>query len=300
MRRHMIRKTWSTLAGAALLLIGLSAQAAEPLLWRVEGAGDGSVHLLGSMHVLTPEDYPLPAKVEQAFAEADLVVFELDPAEAMSPAMAGKLVQAGMLTGSQTLRDLVAAPTWEALTAYGRSSGTQVAMFERMKPWLAALIIVMGESQKAGFRPDLGLDQHLMRRALEAGKRTAGLERADAQIGLFDNLSPKLQEAMLAQTLEKAGEPDGVRRLHTLWRDGDSAGLAAYVREEFAEYPEINESININRNRQWLGAVREFAGSGKKVLVVVGALHLVGEDGVPAQLRQAGMRVERIGCTLCR
>lgn len=300
MRHYHLRKAWCALAGVALLALSFAAVAAEPLLWRVGGAQGGSVHLLGSMHVLAPEDYPLHPSVEQAFADADLVVFELDPAEALSPAVAGQLVQAGMLTGTQTLRDVVDASTWAALNAYGRSSGTQIAMFERMKPWLAALIIVIGESQKAGFRPDLGLDQHLMRRAQEAGKATAGLEKASEQVALFDNLSPEMQEKMLAQTLEQAGDSGSVRRLHALWREGDSAGLDAYIRAEFADFPEINDAINLRRNAAWVGAVRELAASGKRVLVVVGALHLVGEDGVPALLRKTGMTVERVGCSACR
>lgn len=282
-----------------LFLATLAVARAEPpvpMLWRV---GD-NVHLLGSMHLLKPEDYPLAPIVEETFARADLLVFELDPREAMSPALAQRMVQSGMLTGTDTLRGLVAESTWGLLADYGASSGMQPAFFERMKPWMVSLVIVVGETQRAGFRPDLGLDRHLMARAQAAGKTTAGLETGEAQIRVFDGLPADVQEEMLVRTLEQARDPESTRRLHRLWRAGDEAGLIAYIREEMAGSPDVYRAINTDRNRQWLSRVRELAGGDRHVLVVVGALHLIGDDGLPALLRDAGLRVERVGCDPCR
>ncbi|MBB5016667.1 TraB/GumN family protein [Rehaibacterium terrae] len=282
-----------------LFVVTLAVARAEPpvpMLWQV---GD-RVHLLGSMHLLTPEDYPLAPVVEEIFARADKVVFELDPQEAMSPALAQRMVQAGMLAGPETLRGLVAESTWALLADYGASSGMQPAFFERMKPWMVSLVIVMGEVQRAGFRPDLGLDRHLMERAQAAGKATAGLERGEQQIAVFDGLSPAVQEEMLVRTLEQARDPESTRRLHRLWRAGDEAGLVAYIGEELAAYPEVYRAINADRNREWLPRVRQYVDGDQRVLVVVGALHLIGEDGLPALLRETGLRVERIGCDPCR
>ncbi|MFN3843311.1 MAG: TraB/GumN family protein [Rehaibacterium terrae] len=282
-----------------LFVVTLAVARAEPpvpMLWQV---GD-RVHLLGSMHLLTPEDYPLAPVVEEIFARADKVVFELDPQEAMSPALAQRMVQAGMLAGTDTLRGLVAESTWGLLADYGAGSGMPPAFFERMKPWMVSLVIVMGEVQRAGFRPDLGLDRHLMERAQAAGKATAGLERGEQQIAVFDGLSPAVQEEMLVRTLEQARDPESTRRLHRLWRAGDEAGLVAYIGEELAAYPEVYRAINADRNREWLPRVRQYVDGDQRVLVVVGALHLIGDDGLPALLRETGLRVERIGCDPCR
>lgn len=294
-----ITSTCRSLFALLLFLATLAVARAEPpvpMLWQV---GD-NLHLLGSMHLLTPEDYPLAPVVEEAFARADKVVFELDPQEAMSPALAQRMVQSGMLAGAETLRGLVAESTWSLLADYGASSGMPPAFFERMKPWMVSLVIVMGEVQRAGFRPDLGLDRHLMERAQAAGKATAGLESGEQQIEVFDGLPAAVQEKLLVRTLEQARDPESTRRLHRLWRAGDEAGLVAYIREELDDYPEVYRAINTDRNRAWLPRVQQYAGEDRQVLVVVGALHLIGEDGLPALLKQAGLRVERVGCAPCR
>ena len=55
---------------------GLNAQSS---VWKIS-KGDASVYLGGTCHILRKSDYPLPKEFEQAYAEADSLVFEIDPA----------------------------------------------------------------------------------------------------------------------------------------------------------------------------------------------------------------------------
>ena len=88
--------------------------AAVPLLWKVTGPGDARVYLLGSFHLLKPQDYPLSPDVEQAFEASQRVVFELSPEDMQSPQLASRMVQAATRTdGSELKRDLDAA-TWRS------------------------------------------------------------------------------------------------------------------------------------------------------------------------------------------
>ena len=57
----------------------------RPLLWKVSDA-DNSVYLLGSFHLLKPDDYPLPLEVDRAFDDAESLLFEVDPIEMNAPA----------------------------------------------------------------------------------------------------------------------------------------------------------------------------------------------------------------------
>mgnify|MGYP003453616939 CR=1 FL=1 len=76
-----------------------AASAPVPLLWEVRGAGDSRVLLLGSFHLLQDSDYPLAEDVQQAYAQADRLVFELSPEEMTSPALAGAMLAAARMAG---------------------------------------------------------------------------------------------------------------------------------------------------------------------------------------------------------
>ena len=102
----------------------------------------------------------------------------------------------------------------------------------------------------------------------------------------------------LEDTLEEAAEMQGeIERMHTLWRSGDDRALFEATGAELkAEYPALYNRLNRDRNLAWLPRLRAMLDdeSEDETLVVVGALHLLGEDGVVELLRAKGYRVERL------
>ena len=298
-----------TLFAAACLAIALPAAAVAappvPLLWKVSD-GDNAVYLLGSFHLLKPSDYPLAPEVDAALADAESVVFEISPEEMQSPELAAGMMQAGLRTDGTTLDqqlgpDLAAdLRAWSAAQPQGVPVNAE--MLQRFEPWFAALTVSLMQMTAMGLDPALGLDQHFMARAAEAGKPVEGLETAAQQIALFDGMAPAEQVQMLADALQDAAAgTDRLEALHADWRAGrvDALwnGMAADMRRE---YPQLYQRINVDRNEAWLPALaaRLEAPGTDDTLVVVGALHLLGEDGVVEGLRERGYTVERL-CNAC-
>jgi hypothetical protein len=182
------------------------------------------VYLLGSFHLLKPQDYPLSPDVEQAFEASQRVVFELSPEDMQSPQLASRMVQAATRTdGSELKRDLDAA-TWQKLQAFAAQNKLPLAQMQGMKPWFVGLSISVGQMQKLGLDPALGLDRHFMERAQKTGRKTAGLEDIDTQIGMLDGMTVQEQRQMLAEALDQAGKADEqARLLHDAWRAATSA-----------------------------------------------------------------------------
>jgi uncharacterized protein YbaP (TraB family) len=62
------------------------------------------------------------------------------------------------------------------------------------------------------------------------------------------------------------------------------------------EYPDLYQSINVDRNHAWLPQVQAMLDdeASDETMVVVGALHLLGDDGLVQLLRKKGYRVERL------
>ncbi|MFT4196524.1 MAG: TraB/GumN family protein [Pseudoxanthomonas sp.] len=274
-----------------------------PLLWKVSD-GRRSLYLLGSFHALRAEDYPLSADVQAAFDDAESLLFEVPPAQMQSPQLAADMLAAGTLAQGQRLQDVLPAATWAGVQAWAARNGLQPAQLQPFKPWLVALTIAQREMVRQGLDPKLGLDLHFMQQGQQAGKAEAGLETAKDQIDLLDGMSADEQAQFLAETLDDAsaeGQHQG-EQLHAAWRAGDLRSLRDGMAEQMKrDYPALYRRIDVERNRRWLPELeaRLHAPGGHDTLAVVGALHLLGGDGVVEQLRAKGYRVERI-CSACR
>lgn len=273
-----------------------------PLLWKVSDA-DNSLYLLGSFHLLKRDDYPLSKDVDSAFAAADRLVFEVPPAEMNDPAAAQKALARAGYGDARTLSQVLPAGLRDKFDALMTQRGGSIAQFEPFEPWFVNLTLVMGLSQSMGFRGEDGLDQHLMRRAAEAGKPTSGLESVDAQLRALDSTPMNEQIVSLREFVDDPDKMPGMLdELHRAWRQGDVARLEALTRGEmFANTPQTYRLLNVVRNEAWLPKLRKLLDGASKedVLVVVGAMHLLGKDGVVERLRGKGYRVERV-CSACK
>ncbi|MCD7098721.1 TraB/GumN family protein [Stenotrophomonas sp. MMGLT7] len=297
--------TWACLTWLLLWMAALPAVAAQPplpLLWKVsQGQGDAAVYLLGSFHLLQPGDYPSAPEVQDAFRQSDRIAFELAPAE-MEPATLGAaMLQAATRRDGSRLQDDLDAATWRQLQDFARAQGLDLARMSGFKTWFVGLSVGMASMTRQGLDPDLGLDRHFMQQAGSAGKPVSGLESAASQIALLDGMSLLEQRQLLADALEQARPDSGqARELHDAWRRGDAELLRKLTVEQMrAEYPQLYRRMNVDRNSAWLLQLQRWLQPGQgRTLVVVGAMHLLGADGLVERLRAKGYRVARV-CSGC-
>ncbi|GAB2507004.1 TraB/GumN family protein [Pseudoxanthomonas sangjuensis] len=276
-------------------------QSPVPLLWKVSDA-DNALYLLGSFHLLRPDDYPLSEDVDAAFADAESLLFELSPEEMNSPALPALMLQAGMRGDGKQLQDDLDPATWSALQDYAQKNSLPLANFASLEPWFAGLTISILELTKQGLDPTLGLDAHFMAAAAQAGKPALGLETGKEQVAMLDGMATEEQKQFVAEALEEAAKgSQETAKLHAAWRSGDADTLLDEMAAEMKrDYPRLYRRINVERNDRWtLELAGRLDGSDPgDVLVVVGALHLLGPDGVVEKLRAKGYKVERI-CSAC-
>jgi len=297
-------------AGAANTKPAASAKSPPvPLLWKVSDA-DNAIYLLGSFHLLKPGDYPLSKDVDAAFADAESLVFEVAPDEMGSPELGMLMGKAGVRTDGKQLKDDLGAVTTKKLDAWLTANSDELQkigmapqVMQLFEPWFAALTISVLEMTKSGLDPKLGLDAHFVAAGKKSGKRGSGLETGAQQIALFDSMSLEEQRQFMDEALTSGEEgPKEIERLHAAWRAGDVdamwTGMAADMRKD---YPRLYKVINVERNDAWVPKLeRRLKDPGSDdTLVVVGALHLLGRDGVVEKLRAKGYKVERI-CSACR
>lgn len=288
-------------ASSQAATVAAAKAAPVPLLWKVSDA-DNSLYLLGSFHMLKPDDYPLGADVDAAFDDAESLLFEIDPAAMTSPETIAKFQRASAYDDGRTLSQVLPAATRDKLEKLLSASGGSIATFETTEPWAVNLVLVLGVAQAMGFRSEDGLDRHFMARAGKAGKPVAGLETVDVQMAALDGTPHSEQVAGLDEFLsDPTSTVTDMRTLHASWRSGDLATLDRKFRVEMARKSPVSyRLVNVDRNRAWLSTLEQRlnAKGNDDTLAVVGTLHLLGDDGVVERLRAKGYKVERV-CSAC-
>jgi len=283
-----------------LVCVGLIAGALElraqekSFLWKVE-SGKGTVYILGSIHLLKKDSAPLKPVIDEAFDKAKRLVLEVDILNEGPEKMQQLILQKGINLDGQTLQQKVSPETYELATAWANELGIEIKAMNPFKPWVAAVTMLVMHLQKLGYDPNLGVDRQLAQRAKQANKPMAGLESAEFQVGIFDQLSPRLQELMLRQSLAEMEQLSKiVDEMVRAWRAGDVAAAERFFMESMKDYPEIREKFIDERNRNWLPQIEKLLRIEEPALVVVGAAHLVGKNGVIELLKGRGYKLEQL------
>lgn len=284
---------------AAGTLAGVSpvqAQQARTLLYRVEGASGATVYMLGSIHLLSADAYPLPQPVQNAYQDAERVIFETSLDSLMSRQQ--EMAMRGMYPAGKSLRGEIPADLYAQVEAAAPSlapMGVTMPVLDRMEPWMVAILFQAVEWQKAGMVPEHGVDMHFSGRAKQDQKPVGGLEPVEFQLGLFDSFTPEEQVDFLRQTLRDLGQMgEQMRRVVAAWRAGDAEAIDAIMNESMDESPALYARMLTDRNAAWVPQIEQMLRGGDDVLVVVGAAHLVGDDSVVQMLRQRGYTVEQL------
>jgi uncharacterized protein YbaP (TraB family) len=284
-------RAWLILLAAALTS-GLAA--ADPAAWRMLSKNGGEVVLLGSMHVLRPSDYPLPPAVDALIDGADGIVMEID-LDDVDAAAQQRIVFEAMLPQGTVLKDVLDDDVYANVEREMSELGVDLTQLEHFEPWFLAITALDLGMRKIGFQPERGVEQYVVGRARAAGKEIVGLETIEFQIGLFDALPREQQQAMLEQTLAEIDEGAAVlAEMVTAWRSGELESLSAELLDEFDEFPGLYETLVTKRNSAWVPSLERMLADGRRHLVVVGALHLVGPDSVIELLEKRGHDVERL------
>jgi uncharacterized protein YbaP (TraB family) len=276
-----------------LLLLPAGARAGAASLWEAHRDGR-QIYLLGALHVLRPQDYPLPPQVEAAYRTCSAVVFETDLGALERPEIQMQMLALGTYPEGQSLLSHLDAGERRLLTERAAQAGLPLNQLVRLRPWMGAVMLTMAALQRMGFDPALGVDRHFFQRARQEGKRLYFLETVEEQFRVFAELPSDLQHTLLKQTLGDLGDLAAlVAEMTAAWRDGDGDALDRVVNRGLNRHPELRRRLLTERNGAWTALLDGPLAAESPLLVVVGAGHLVGPRSLPEMLRQEGFQVRQ-------
>ncbi|HZO21916.1 MAG TPA: TraB/GumN family protein [Steroidobacteraceae bacterium] len=278
----------------ALGLLGsLSAHAGSPV-WAIHG-DHNTVYLAGSVHLLKAGDAALPPAFNRAYSSSKSLVMELaldkvDPMEA-----AGWMMEHGTLKEGTDLREVIGDERYKRMSAEAERLNVPTEVLDRLEPWVVALQLLELKYVQLGFDPQQGVEQQLEHRAQADGKPIEGLETLDEQLGVLQGMSysdqARFLDMVIGEMQDVGSETDSVV---DAWRRGDSAKLGTLLSDEYKSFPALYRALVTDRNRHWLPQIEKMLHADSDYLVVVGALHLVGQGGLLELVQHDGYKPEAV------
>ena len=282
----------SPVLAALALLLAAAPAVAKPPVWVVRDA-DSTLVIFGSMHVLPTGTDWRPAALIDAVGKADDLWFELPIDQSTQMAVAQLAAVKGKLPPGQTLSAKLDAKTKARLAKAQADLGVPPGALEPFQPWFAEIALATAVFAKHGATGSDGVEATIAREAPAKAQRKA-FETAEEQIDLFAGAPMADQIASLKQTLDELDDgPAAFTDLLKAWVEGDIKGLQENAVEPVRRAsPRLYARLIADRNARWTKLLAERMKGAGETVVVVGAGHLVGQDGVPARLRALGFQVE--------
>ena len=78
------------------------------------------------------------------------------------------------------------------------------------------------------------------------------------------------------------------------WRSGTSKFFIRIQKQMKKEYPEIYKKVLVNRNNNWISQISSYFDTESVEFVLVGALHLHGDDGILNLLKESGYSISQL------
>jgi len=296
----------ASLAVGLPFLFAVSAHATQKFpkccVWRVTNA-KAPFYLVGSIHALSKEDYPLPAPYEIALGQSKRFLFEFDPARHVE--FEKKFEAAGKYPPGQDIRSKIDPQ----LLAWLRQNIMTVTLDNRRarrehkknfdnefgyKPWWIAQHIV-GPATYTKTSLSHGLDNYFVDRAIREKKEIAGLESVDEHVAVMGDLSDGDSEFILRDALDQPRNADReFNRMYKAWRKGDTNALWKADRRLRKQAPWIAARFVDNRNVKWIPRIEAELKTGKPTSIVAGALHFSGPSSVIKLLEKRGYKIEQL------
>lgn len=282
-----------SLLTALLFIFAFSAQASSSV-WEVT-KGNNKLYIGGTIHVLSTSDYPLPAAFEKAYNQSVRLVLETDMQEVQSPAFQQTMLQAMMYTDGRDLKQVLSKETYQSLAEFCASRGILLASFTKFKPGMVTMVMTVSELQRLGLS-GAGVDEYFSLKAVKDQKPLGQLETAEAQIAFLSEMGSGQEDEMIAYSLRDINElPQLMASMKDAWRRGDMAQLEKIALIPLKkDFPDVYESLLVTRNNAWLPQIDAMLKTSDVELILVGALHLVGEDGLLDQLKDKGYEIRKL------
>jgi uncharacterized protein len=301
MHNRALRRTIPVLSAILLFLFYINVFAQQTKvrdlkhsLWKITSKSN-TVFLLGSVHVLKQDAYPLDKSIEMAYENSPRLFFEINLDEVDAQKLQQLTIAEGTYLDGRTIKDDLSKQTYEFTKKTLTDQGLSIEQFKQLKPWLLAITVESNELQRLGFDQSQGIDNYFYERAKKDKKKIDSFETAEYQLTILSDMPASMQETQLLQTMKDIGDVQNeVNAVIDAWKSGNEEALDTILLKSFQDYPDVYQRLITDRNKSWLPKIESLIGQKENTMIIIGAAHLVGKDGILAMLKQQGYQVDQL------
>lgn len=279
---------------AWILLCFSALVSAETSVWKVS-KNNHSIYLGGTIHLLSPSDYPLPDAYQQAYQQADTLVFEVDSDHLKTPQQQVQFARLMRLESGQSMADLLSEDTYQRLRQAATAHDIPIKALDQFSPVLITIQLTVLALKEMGMTAE-GVDDFYLAKARNDSKAVETFETAEEQMDFIKQLARGNEDEFVRYSLQDLNElPVQMNQLKAAWRSGDQAALEQAGIEQLRNlFPDVYQQLLVSRNQRWLPQIKAMLTTPEREFILVGALHLVGEHGLLPQLRALGYEVTQL------
>lgn len=284
--------------GAFSLTSANAAGAAKTSLW-VASKGANKVYVAGAIYAMRASDYPVPKAFDEAYAKASVMVFETDrddPAETGANLTQAQAVALMKDAQGKRLSEVLHPDVYALLVNYLTLKKIVTASVE---PWSAQMLMNVLPVEDVNLQVGAtakGFDTYLVDKAKADGKTIVGLETADSQRAMLQTINEGLENELVLTTLQDLITGKSATELLALlsaWRLGDMSVLQSSVDSVRTQNRKDYDLVNTDRNLAWTAKIELMLDTPETEMIVVGATHVAGPEGLITLLKNRGYTVTK-------
>ncbi len=267
----------------------------KSFLWEVNYNGTKS-YLLGSIHMMKEDIFPLKKEIEDAFSSSKYLVVEADISSGKTAELLKLTLENANYKDKTILKDHLTEKTYQIVKKKMDELGMSIDYFKTFKSWFVAMTITSMEFMKLGFNPNFGIDKYFIEKGKD--KNIVELEGMKFQMDLFNNFTDKENESFLLSTINEASSlGKNIDKMVKAWKDGAVDKMVEFVNEDRGNNSDMEDVFKViieKRNLKMSEKISALIKEEKKCFVIVGAAHLIGKEGVVNLLVNMGFKIKQI------
>lgn len=279
-----------------------------PLIYKItHDDSDNVIYLFGSIHVASLGELEFPDYLMDAYNTSDYLAVEMDLVDYMENASTNieEVMKQNTYQDGSTIKDHVSSDTYDALVKFMKENYSYNEEMDKYNAYFFESLLTSLVLNKSGLDASSGIDIYFLTLAKKDKKEILEVESYEFQVALLTGFPDRYYELSINSIIEDIdGSVQEIKDLYAAWKRGNEEELyelsktdlddPELTKEEKELLIDYDKKVLIDRNVNMASKLEEYFKEDKKVFYMVGAAHLVGDDGIASLLKEHGYNVEKM------
>jgi len=272
-----------TLSFALFYCILFSFAQENSVLWKISGNNlKTDSYLMGTIHMMCPDDFVMHDKVKRVIGEVDQVYFEVNLFNPENTAS----MQQKMMTPVPDFLTSLQPNQIQLIDSALAANQMSIKMFDMLHPAMVMSLLSLKSFNCPNPLEVKSLENEI--NVLAEGKKIGELETVDFQLEMMSKIATPEYFYNYLKLYDEAAQM--TQRMVAAYNQQNLSILEDIFNDPKWMTPEAFELMLTKRNNNWIENIPAII-SQNKTLFAVGAAHLIGEVGLIKLLRDKGYTV---------